>query len=119
MSWAFAPTKLTRMNRVGFGSWPGRDSAWWLVAVGVAFTAAELLFVPPRMGLSWDEVVYVSQVSGHAPAAWFDPARRPVVVPAARARGAGGAGCSPKGGLGGWVPPGKSSRPPGANTGAG
>ena len=27
------------------------------------------------MGLSWDEAVYVSQVSGHAPAAWFDPAR--------------------------------------------
>jgi hypothetical protein len=45
------------------------------VAVGVAFTAAELLFVSPRMGLSWDEAVYVSQVSGHAPAAWFDPAR--------------------------------------------
>jgi hypothetical protein len=60
------------MNRV---NWPGRDSGWWLVAVGVAFTAAELLFVSPRMGLSWDEVVYVSQVSGHAPAAWFDPAR--------------------------------------------
>jgi len=60
------------MNRV---AWPGRDSGWWLVAVGVAFTAAELAFVPPRMGLSWDEVVYVSQVSGHAPAAWFDPAR--------------------------------------------
>jgi hypothetical protein len=56
-------------------AWPGRDSGWWLVAVGVAFTAAQLLFVPPRMGLSWDEVVYVSQVSGHAPAAWFDPAR--------------------------------------------
>jgi hypothetical protein len=32
------------MNRAGFGSWPGRDSAWWLVAAGVAFTAAELLF---------------------------------------------------------------------------
>ena len=45
------------------------------MAVGVAFTAAELLFVSPRMGLSWDEAVYVSQVSGHAPAAWFDPAR--------------------------------------------
>lgn len=45
------------------------------MAAGVAFTAAELLFVSPRMGLSWDEVVYVSQVSGHAPAAWFDPAR--------------------------------------------
>jgi hypothetical protein len=56
-------------------AWPGRDSGWWLVAAGAAFTAAELLFVSPRMGLSWDEVVYVSQVSGHAPAAWFDPAR--------------------------------------------
>ena len=53
----------------------GPDSGWWLVAVGAAFTAAELLFVSPRMGLSWDESVYVSQVSGHAPAAWFDPAR--------------------------------------------
>jgi hypothetical protein len=60
------------VNRV---AWPGRDSVWWLVAAGAAFTAAELLFVSPRMGLSWDEVVYVSQVSGHAPAAWFDPAR--------------------------------------------
>ena len=48
---------------------------WWLVAVGVAFTAAQLLFVSLRMGLSWDETVYVSQVSGHAPAAYFDPAR--------------------------------------------
>ena len=60
------------MHRV---AWPGGDSGWWLVAAGAAFTAAELLFVSPRMGLSWDEVVYVSQVSGHAPAAWFDPAR--------------------------------------------
>ena len=57
-------------------AWPGgdsRDGGWW--RSGVAFTAAELLFVSPRMGLSWDEAVYVSQVSGHAPAAWFDPAR--------------------------------------------
>jgi len=53
----------------------GPGSAWWLVAAGAAFTAAELLFVSPRMGLSWDESVYVSQVSGHVPAAWFDPAR--------------------------------------------
>ncbi len=52
-----------------------RDSGWVLAAVGVAFTGAQLLFVSPRMGLSWDESVYVSQVSGHAPAAWFDPAR--------------------------------------------
>jgi hypothetical protein len=54
---------------------PGPDSLWWLVLVGVAFVGAELLFVSPRTGLSWDETVYVSQVSGHAPAAWFDPAR--------------------------------------------
>ncbi|HMI27028.1 MAG TPA: hypothetical protein VK594_21310, partial [Streptosporangiaceae bacterium] len=59
----------------GRGTRAGPGSAWWLVAVGAAFTAAELLFVSPRMGLSWDESVYVSQVSGHAPAAWFDPAR--------------------------------------------
>ncbi len=65
-------------SRAGLrGRWarPGPDSGFWLVAVGVAFTAAELLFVSPRMGLSWDEAVYVSQVSGHIPAAWFDPAR--------------------------------------------
>jgi len=39
------------------------------------------------MGLSWDEVVYVSQVSGRVPAAWFDPARArgvpAIVAPAA------------------------------------
>jgi hypothetical protein len=43
--------------------------------VAAAFTVAQLVFVAPRLGLSWDEVVYVSQVSGHAPAAAFDPAR--------------------------------------------
>jgi hypothetical protein len=54
---------------------PERDSFWWPVLVGVAFTVTELASVSPRMGLSWDEVVYVSQVSRHAPAAWFDPPR--------------------------------------------
>ncbi len=62
------------MSRGGLGGIVSPE-AILLVAVGVAFTAAELLFVSPRMGLSWDEAVYVSQVSGHAPAAWFDPAR--------------------------------------------
>jgi hypothetical protein len=58
--------------------WPALHpprSVWWLVAVAAAFSAAQLLFVPPRLGLGWDEVVYVSQVSGHAPAAFFDAAR--------------------------------------------
>jgi len=54
---------------------PAADSIWWLVVVAAAFTCAQLVFVVPRLGLSWDEVVYVSQVSGHAPAAYFDPAR--------------------------------------------
>jgi hypothetical protein len=56
-------------------SWPGPDSVWWLALVAAAFCLAQLVFVAPRLGLSWDEVVYVSQVSGHAPAAYFDPAR--------------------------------------------
>ncbi len=60
----------------GDGRWlPGPDSAWWVGLVAAAFTAAQLAFVSPRLGLSWDEAVYVSQVSGHAPAAYFDPAR--------------------------------------------
>jgi hypothetical protein len=54
---------------------PGGTSAWWLIAAAGAFALAQLLFVSVRMGLSWDEAVYVSQVSGHAPAAYFDPAR--------------------------------------------
>lgn len=51
------------------------DSIWWLVGIAAAFTLAQLVFVAPHLLLSWDEVVYVSQVSGHAPAAYFDPAR--------------------------------------------
>jgi len=51
------------------------DSIWWLVLVAAAFTLAQLALVVPRLGLSWDETVYISQVSSHAPAAYFDPAR--------------------------------------------
>lgn len=53
---------------------PGADSLWWLVAAAAAFSAVQLLFVRLH-GLSWDEVVYVSQVTRHVPAATFDPAR--------------------------------------------
>jgi len=53
---------------------PGADSLWWLAAVASAFTLVQLLFVRLH-GLSWDEAVYVSQVSRHVPAALFDPAR--------------------------------------------
>jgi hypothetical protein len=54
---------------------PSADSLWWLALVAGLFTLAQLVFVVPRLGLSWDETVYVSQLSVHAPAAFFDPAR--------------------------------------------
>ncbi|MBG0850630.1 hypothetical protein I2W78_01845 [Streptomyces spinoverrucosus] len=40
-----------------------------------AFTVAQLLLVPPVMGLGWDETVYVSQVGDQAPAAFFSAPR--------------------------------------------
>ena len=39
------------------------------------FTVYELIVLPLHMGLAWDEVVYVSQASRHAPASYFDSAR--------------------------------------------
>ncbi|MFK0286787.1 hypothetical protein ACIQVL_40845 [Streptomyces sp. NPDC090499] len=46
-----------------------------LGAVAAAFTLAQLVLVRPGLGLGWDESVYVSQVSGHAPAAYFSAPR--------------------------------------------
>lgn len=46
-----------------------------LAAVAAAFSLAQLLLVRPGMGLGWDETVYVSQVSPHAPAAFFSAPR--------------------------------------------
>ncbi|MEV5438294.1 hypothetical protein AB0K80_20110 [Streptomyces sp. NPDC052682] len=46
-----------------------------LAAVAGAFTLAQLLLVRPVLGLGWDEVVYVSQVTDHAPAAFFSAPR--------------------------------------------
>ncbi|WP_128374849.1 hypothetical protein [Streptomyces cavernae] len=43
--------------------------------VACAFTLAQLALVRPGMGLGWDESVYVSQVSSHAPAAFFSAPR--------------------------------------------
>ncbi len=48
---------------------------WWLALVAAVFTLSQLVYVAVHGQLGWDEVVYVSQVSKHAPAAWFDPAR--------------------------------------------
>nr|WSY49486.1 hypothetical protein OG999_04525 [Streptomyces sp. NBC_00886] len=46
-----------------------------LAAVAGAFTLAQLVLVRPGTGLGWDETVYVSQVSSHAPAAFFSAPR--------------------------------------------
>jgi hypothetical protein len=46
-----------------------------LVAVAAAFTLAQLLLGRPGLGLGWDEIVYVSQVTGHTPAAFLSAPR--------------------------------------------
>ncbi|WP_037841287.1 hypothetical protein, partial [Streptomyces sp. NRRL F-5126] len=52
-----------------------RDGDLWLVAVALAFTACEFLFVRVHLGLGFDESVYVSQVSPRAPASFFSAPR--------------------------------------------
>lgn len=47
----------------------------WLALLSVGFVAAQLVLVVPGSGLGWDEAVYTSQVSGHAPAAFFSAPR--------------------------------------------
>ncbi|MBC9729503.1 hypothetical protein [Streptomyces sp. TRM68367] len=61
--------RRTRPAQVARPWWP------WPAAVAAAFTLAQLLLVPPAMGLGWDEVIYVSQVSSHAPATAFSAPR--------------------------------------------
>ncbi|MDX3056025.1 hypothetical protein PV394_12885 [Streptomyces sp. NE06-03E] len=57
---------------------PGRrpsGTLLWLTAVAVLFAAVQLAYVVPGSGLSWDETVYVSQVGGNAPPAYFSAPR--------------------------------------------
>lgn len=46
-----------------------------LAGVAAAYTAVQLLLVLPDSGLGWDETVYVSQVGGDAPSAYFSAPR--------------------------------------------
>ncbi|MEU6089470.1 hypothetical protein ABZ865_22175 [Streptomyces sp. NPDC047085] len=63
-----------RSRRMSAGT--ARDRATRpLALVAAAFALAQLVLVRPGMGLGWDETVYVSQVSGHAPAAFFSAPR--------------------------------------------
>ncbi|MFE9359518.1 hypothetical protein ACFYPB_36265 [Streptomyces olivaceoviridis] len=50
-------------------------AVWPTAVVAAAFSVAQLVLVRPGLGLGWDETVYVSQVSGHAPAAFFSAPR--------------------------------------------
>ncbi|WP_405866664.1 hypothetical protein OG407_45225 [Streptomyces sp. NBC_01515] len=52
-----------------------RRSEYPLAVVAGAFTLAQLVLVRPGLGLGWDETVYVSQLSAHAPAAFFSAPR--------------------------------------------
>ncbi|MFF9179822.1 hypothetical protein [Streptomyces misionensis] len=71
---ALAGTRAERSRHLP-GHGPGKRAAVPLAAVAAAFTLAQLLLVGPGMGLGWDETVYVSQVSAHAPAAYFSAPR--------------------------------------------
>ncbi|MGW3035255.1 hypothetical protein ACWDCB_29080 [Streptomyces sp. NPDC001178] len=71
-----APTRATRQGPPATARRPWRSAGeWWLVAVAGAFTLLQLALVRPGLGLGWDETVYVSQVSTHAPAAFFSAPR--------------------------------------------
>ena len=71
-----APTRATRHGPPPAARPPWRAAGeWWLAAVAAAFTLLQLALVRPGMGLGWDEAVYVSQVSAHAPAAFFSAPR--------------------------------------------
>ncbi|MGW6547984.1 hypothetical protein ACWGBH_34810 [Streptomyces massasporeus] len=46
-----------------------------LAVLAAVFTLAQLALVRPVLGLGWDEIVYVSQVTSHHPAAFFSAPR--------------------------------------------
>ncbi|MFJ8137867.1 hypothetical protein [Streptomyces sp. NPDC096013] len=76
------PVRTVTLDRIGSHEPPlgpatgwSRRGQWWLAAVAGAFVLAQLVLVGPGMGLGWDESVYVSQVSSHAPASFFSAPR--------------------------------------------
>ncbi|MFJ9629305.1 hypothetical protein ACIRU8_16535 [Streptomyces sp. NPDC101175] len=67
-------TTLAGTRRPGPPTAPGRPE-YPLALVAATFTLAQLVLVRPGLGLGWDETVYVSQISAHAPAAFFSAPR--------------------------------------------
>ncbi|MGX9890399.1 hypothetical protein [Streptomyces sp. NPDC002276] len=66
---------LAGIRRLGAPTASGRSATYPLALVAAAFTVAQLVLVRPGLGLGWDETVYVSQISAHAPAAFFSAPR--------------------------------------------
>ena len=52
-----------------------RTDLLWLLGVAAAFTVAVLALNPLHQGFSWDETVYVSQISKHTPGMPWAPER--------------------------------------------
>lgn len=71
---ALPRAKGERATQVVRFDWTGTGEVL-LVAVAAAYTLAQLALVRPGMGLGWDEVVYVSQLSDQAPPAFFSAPR--------------------------------------------
>ncbi|GAA2573345.1 MULTISPECIES: hypothetical protein [Streptomyces] len=46
-----------------------------IAAVAAVFVLLQLVLVHPTLGLGWDEIVYISQVTAHHPAAFFSAPR--------------------------------------------
>src|SRR5215471_5079366 len=54
---------------------PARTDLLWLLGAAAAFTVAVLALNPLHQGFSWDETVYVSQISKHTPSMPWAPER--------------------------------------------
>jgi len=52
-----------------------RTDLLWLVGAAAAFTVAVLALSPLHQGFSWDETVYISQISKHTPSMPWAPER--------------------------------------------
>lgn len=68
-------TQRPERKHNGWQAAPARIDLLWLFGVAAAFTVAVLVLNPLHQGFSWDETVYVSQISKHTPAMPWAPER--------------------------------------------
>lgn len=65
-----ARTRRSRPARTAYG-----NPLPWVAGASAALTLVHLALIAPGLALGWDETVYVSQVGGEAPAAYFSAPR--------------------------------------------